>query len=240
MLQVGVNGYGTIGKRVADAITAQPDMELAGVAKTRPNFEAEQAVKNGYPLFAAVPERVPRFEEAGIDLAGEVEALVDRSDVVVDATPSGIGAENKELYDAHGTPALYQGGEDAELVDASFNARSNFSEAVGRDHVRVVSCNTTGLSRLVAPIEETFGIEKVMRRSSAVAATRPRAAGGRSTTYCRTRSRFLHITARTSRRSFPTSRSTPSGSRCPRRSPTLTASTSRSRARRAPPRSVRP
>ena len=161
MLQVGVNGYGTIGKRVADAITAQPDMELAGVAKTRPNFEAEQAVKNGYPLFAAVPERVPRFEEAGIDLAGEVEALVDRSDVVVDATPSGIGAENKELYDAHGTPALYQGGEDAELVDASFNARSNFSEAVGRDHVRVVSCNTTGLSRLVAPIEETFGIEKV-------------------------------------------------------------------------------
>jgi glyceraldehyde-3-phosphate dehydrogenase (NAD(P)) len=161
MLQVGVNGYGTIGKRVADAITAQPDMELVGVAKTRPNFEAQRAVKENYPLFAAVPERVSRFEEAGIDLAGEVEELVAESGIVVDATPSGIGAENKELYEGHDTPALYQGGEDAELVDTSFNSRANFSEATGTDHVRVVSCNTTGLSRLIAPIKERFGIEKV-------------------------------------------------------------------------------
>lgn len=161
MLQVGVNGYGTIGKRVADAVTAQPDMELVGVAKTRPNFEAQQAVKNGYPLFAAVPERVEKFDEAGIDLAGEVVELVRESDVVVDATPSGIGAENKGLYEEHDTPALYQGGESADLVDTSFNARANFSDAVGADHVRVVSCNTTGLSRLIAPIEEEFGIEKV-------------------------------------------------------------------------------
>ncbi|PSP72134.1 type II glyceraldehyde-3-phosphate dehydrogenase [Halobacteriales archaeon QS_3_64_16] len=161
MLQVGVNGYGTIGKRVADAVAAQPDMELLGVAKTRPNFEAERAVKKGYRLFAAVPERVSRFEETGIDLAGEVEELVEESEVVVDATPSGIGAQNKELYEQYDTPALYQGGEDEELVDTSFNARSNFSEATGADHVRVVSCNTTGLARLVAPIEEAFGIEKV-------------------------------------------------------------------------------
>jgi glyceraldehyde-3-phosphate dehydrogenase (NAD(P)) len=161
MLQVGVNGYGTIGKRVADAVAAQPDMELLGVAKTRPNFEAERAVKKGYRLFAAVPERVERFEEAGIDLAGEVEELVKESDVVVDATPSGIGAGNRELYEEYDTPALYQGGEEEALVDTSFNARSNFSEATGADHVRVVSCNTTGLARLVAPIEEGFGIEKV-------------------------------------------------------------------------------
>ena len=161
MLQVGVNGYGTIGKRVADAVAAQPDMELLGVAKTRPNFEAERAVKKGYRLFAAVPERVERFEEAGIDLAGEVEELVEESDVVVDAAPSGIGAGNRELYEEYDTPALYQGGEDEKLVDTSFNARSNFSEATGADHVRVVSCNTTGLARLVAPIEEGFGIEKV-------------------------------------------------------------------------------
>jgi len=161
MLQVGVNGYGTIGKRVADAVAAQPDMELLGVAKTRPNFEAERAVKKGYRLFAAVPERVERFEEAGIDLAGEVEELVEESDVVVDAAPSGIGAGNRELYEEYDTPALYQGGEEEALVDTSFNARSNFSEATGADHVRVVSCNTTGLARLVAPIEEGFGIEKV-------------------------------------------------------------------------------
>lgn len=160
MITVGINGYGTIGKRVADAVVQQPDMELAGVAKTRPNFEAETAVRKGYPLYAAVEERVTLFEEAGIDLAGSVEDLVTESDVIVDACPSGIGAENKSMYEEHATPALYQGGEDADLVDVSFNARGNYSESVGADHVRVVSCNTTGLSRLLAPLEAEYGVEK--------------------------------------------------------------------------------
>ncbi len=160
MIRVAVNGYGTIGKRVADAVTVQPDMELVGVAKTRPNHEAETAVAKGYPLYAAIEERVGLFDEASIELAGTVEELVAAADIVVDACPSGVGAENKSLYEAHDTPALYQGGEDADLVDTSFNARSNFTEAEGADHVRVVSCNTTGLSRLLAPLRETYGIEK--------------------------------------------------------------------------------
>ncbi|AXG05180.1 type II glyceraldehyde-3-phosphate dehydrogenase [Haloplanus rubicundus] len=160
MTQVGVNGYGTIGKRVADAVAAQPDMDLVGVAKTRPNFEAETAARKGYPLYAAVPERVDRFAEAGLDLAGEVEDLVAAADVIVDCTPSGIGAENAALYDDHDTPAIFQGGEDADVADVSFNARANFDDAVGADSARVVSCNTTGLSRILAPLDETYGVEK--------------------------------------------------------------------------------
>jgi len=160
MTQVGVNGYGTIGKRVADAVAAQPDMDLVGVAKTRPNFEAETAARKGYPLYAAIPDRMDQFAEEGLDLAGEVEELVAASDVVVDCTPSGIGAENAELYEAHDTPAIFQGGEDADVADVSFNARANFDDAVGADSARVVSCNTTGLSRILAPLEETYGVEK--------------------------------------------------------------------------------
>jgi glyceraldehyde-3-phosphate dehydrogenase (NAD(P)) len=161
MLQVGINGYGTIGKRVADAVREQPDMTVVGVAKTRPNYEAAVAVRKGLSLYAAVEDRIDRFRDAGMELAGTVEELVAESDVVVDATPSGVGAQNKELYEAHDTPALYQGGEDADLVDASFTARSNYDDAVGADHVRVVSCNTTGLCRLVAPLREVYGVEKV-------------------------------------------------------------------------------
>ncbi|WIV68587.1 type II glyceraldehyde-3-phosphate dehydrogenase [Natrialbaceae archaeon AArc-T1-2] len=161
MLQVAINGYGTIGKRVADAVRQQPDMEVRGVAKTRPNFEAETAIENGFPLYAAVEERADQFAAAGLEIAGQVDELVDAADVVVDATPSGIGAENKALYEEHDTPALYQGGEDADLAEVSFNARSNFAEATGADHVRVVSCNTTGLSRVIAPLRETYGVEKV-------------------------------------------------------------------------------
>lgn len=160
MIRVGVNGYGTIGKRVADAIRAQPDMTLTGVAKTQPNYEAEAAVRKGYPLYAAIPERSDRFAEAGIDLAGEVEDLIIASDVIVDATPSGIGAANCELYRQYETPAILQGGEDADVVDASFVARANYDDAIDADVVRVVSCNTTGLSRLLAPLRETYGVEK--------------------------------------------------------------------------------
>jgi len=161
MISVGINGYGTIGKRVADAVRAQPDMEVVGVAKTRPNFEAEQARRLGYDLYAAVEDRAGQFDEAGIETAGLVDELVADSDVVVDATPSGIGAQNRELYEAENTPAIYQGGEDADVADVSFNARSNFEESIGADHVRVVSCNTTGLSRLLAPLREAYGVEKV-------------------------------------------------------------------------------
>ena len=161
MIQVGINGYGTIGKRVADAVRAQPDMEVVGVAKTRPNFEASTAVEKGFDLYAAVEERKPLFADAGIDLAGDVETLVEASDIVVDACPSGIGADNTEMYDEYDTPALLQGGEDAAVVDSSFNARANYDSVEGDSLVRVVSCNTTGLSRLVAPLREEYGIEKV-------------------------------------------------------------------------------
>ena len=96
MIRVGVNGYGTIGKRVADAVAAQPDMEVAGVAKTQPNFEAHTAVERGYSMYAAIPERAPLFGDAGIETAGVVDELVADADVIVDATPSGIGAENRD------------------------------------------------------------------------------------------------------------------------------------------------
>ncbi|WP_323675294.1 type II glyceraldehyde-3-phosphate dehydrogenase [Halorubellus sp. PRR65] len=161
MIQVAVNGYGTIGKRVADAVRAQPDMAVVGVAKTRPNFEAETAVEKGYPLYAAIEDRIERFDDAGIDLAGTVDELVAEADVVVDACPSGIGADNVAMYREHDTPALLQGGEDADAADASFNARSNYDTVEGLDVVRVVSCNTTGLSRLIKPLEEAYGVEKV-------------------------------------------------------------------------------
>jgi len=33
MIKVGINGYGTIGKRVAEAVTLQDDMEIVGIVK---------------------------------------------------------------------------------------------------------------------------------------------------------------------------------------------------------------
>jgi len=120
-VKVVVNGYGTIGKRVADAAALQSDMKVVGVAKTRPNFEARMAHEKGYPLYV-LAGREPDFEAAGMEVSGTVEDMLEVGGVVVDCTPNKIAAPNKALYDAAGIKAIWQGGEDHEIAGRSFNA----------------------------------------------------------------------------------------------------------------------
>jgi len=159
-VKVAINGFGTIGKRVADAISKQPDMEVIGVSKTRPNYEALIAIKKKYKLY--VPrDKIRAFEDHGIEVSGAIEELISRADIVIDATPAGVGARNKDLYIKLGKPAIFQGGERSEVADISFNAMSNYEKALGKRYVRVVSCNTTGLLRIISVLEETFGVRSV-------------------------------------------------------------------------------
>lgn len=158
--KIAVNGYGTIGKRVADAVRAQDDMEIVGISKTKPNYEAAVAHQLGYDIYAPA-ENVGAFEKAGMPAAGTIEEMLKKSDLVVDCTPGGIGEKNKPLYEKIGIKAIWQGGESHTISGFSFNAASNYEEAVGRDLTRVVSCNTTGLCRVITPIDRKLGTSKV-------------------------------------------------------------------------------
>ena len=158
--RVAVNGFGTIGKRVAAAVRLQPDMELVGVAKVTPDYGAELAVKMGYSLY--VPEdRLKAFEERGVRVAGTLEDLLSKADVVVDATPGGVGAKYKPLYERFGVKMVFQGGEKPDVAEVSFNTLCNYEEALGRRSVRVVSCNTTGLLRALCSLNKAFGLRQV-------------------------------------------------------------------------------
>ena len=161
MIKVAINGYGTIGKRVADAVAAQKDMKVIGVSKTRPNAEAFIAKQRGYPLYIADLSKKAAFEKAGLTVAGSVEDMCKAADVIVDATPGDVGATNKPLYEKLGKKALWQGGEDHEVAGFSFNSSCNFKDAIGRQFVRVVSCNTTGLCRIIHEIDKEFGVAHV-------------------------------------------------------------------------------
>ena len=158
-VRVAVNGYGTIGKRVADAVTKQPDMVLVGISKTRPSFEARSAAEKGYALFVAGEGRAADFEAAGLKVAGTVPDLLARADVVVDATPDRVGSENRAIYSKRGIPAIFQGGERADVAEASFSALGNYAACRGKKSLRVVSCNTTGIARAVSVLEPRWGIE---------------------------------------------------------------------------------
>lgn len=161
MIEVGINGYGTIGKRVADAVTSQPDMAIAGVAKTSANHEARAAVARDYPLYAADADGLDAFEAADLSPAGVVDDLIEAADVIVDCTPSGVGARYADRYAAADTPAVFQGGEGADLAEVSFTACANYDDAIGAGSVRVVSCNTTGLVRVIQPLDDAFGVDRV-------------------------------------------------------------------------------
>ncbi|BAM70166.1 glyceraldehyde-3-phosphate dehydrogenase [Methanothermobacter sp. CaT2] len=161
MISVAINGYGTIGKRVADAVAAQDDMKVAGVSKTKPDFEARVAIEKGYDLYVSIPEREKLFDEAGIPVSGTVEDMLEEADIVVDATPEGIGAKNLEMYREKGIKAIFQGGEKHDAIGLSFNSFANYDESLGADYTRVVSCNTTGLCRTLKPIDDLCGIKKV-------------------------------------------------------------------------------
>ena len=71
MIKVAINGFGTIGKRVADAIDAQDDMKVIGVTKTGPSFGCGLAEKRGFPLYCTFDdeEKVKSFSKKGYNLS---------------------------------------------------------------------------------------------------------------------------------------------------------------------------
>jgi len=161
MIGVSVNGFGTIGKRVADAVAAQPDMSVVGVSKRSPNHEARSAVEAGHDLYAADADRLTEFGARDIPVAGTVGDMLAASDVVVDATPAGVGETYRDRYAEHDIDVVYQGGEDESVAPESFCARANYERSFGAEATRVVSCNTTGLARAMAPLDETYGVSSV-------------------------------------------------------------------------------
>jgi glyceraldehyde-3-phosphate dehydrogenase (NAD(P)) len=159
-IRVTVNGYGVIGKRVADAVKLQPDMELVGVADVVSDYRVQAGAVLGLPIYASLPEKIEGMEAAGIPIKGTLDDLLNQVDVVVDCTPKGIGAKNLKRYLAAGVKAIYQGGEKHSLTGHSFVAQANYETALGRDATRIVSCNTTSTVRTLLALHNAGLLKK--------------------------------------------------------------------------------
>ena len=109
-IKVAINGFGTIGKRVADAVDAQDDMEVVGVTKTGPSFGCELAIKKGFPLYCTFDdkERISSLRKR-VRLLWGLSDLLSIADVVVDCAPGKLGAENLEKYRSAGVKYIFQG-----------------------------------------------------------------------------------------------------------------------------------
>lgn len=163
MIKVGVVGYGTIGQRLADGVALQRDMKLIGVADVMPTLAIRALKEKGMPyaFYNGMTENTSKFEELGIPVSGSLEDLIQKVDVVLDATSAGIGAKNKELYTKYNKKAIFQGGEKNDVADVFFHGYANYEKGLGKQFLKLTSCNTTGLIRAVDCLDREVGIEKV-------------------------------------------------------------------------------
>jgi glyceraldehyde-3-phosphate dehydrogenase (NAD(P)) len=152
-IRVGVNGYGVIGKRVADAVAAQRDMSLEGVSDVVTDWRAHMVGRKGLRLFGATDEHRKAMRDAGLEVAGTLDDLLGHVDVIVDCTPKRIAASNVEAYRRRGIKFILQGGEKHAATGHSFVAECNYASAVGREATRVVSCNTTSIVRTLTALK---------------------------------------------------------------------------------------
>ena len=139
MIKVGVNGFGVIGRRIAHAVRLQEDMQLLGIVKTKPDYKARLAYNRGIKIYAADEKQVDSFQKAGIEVAGTSEDLIRKADIVIDATPDGVGEENKSKYEKNGKKAIFQGGEEAYVGEVSFVAQCNYDSAIGKKFIEFLS-----------------------------------------------------------------------------------------------------
>ncbi|TLP98631.1 type II glyceraldehyde-3-phosphate dehydrogenase [Nesterenkonia salmonea] len=152
-IRVAVNGYGVIGKRVADAVLLQPDMELTGAADITSDWRIASAAGR-IPIYAATEQAQPEMVAQGIPVQGSFGELLDGSDVVVDSTPKHVAAKNIERYRSAGLKIVLQGGEAHETTGHSFVASANYESALDRESTRVVSCNTTSIVRVLGALDD--------------------------------------------------------------------------------------
>jgi glyceraldehyde-3-phosphate dehydrogenase (NAD(P)) len=169
-IRVGVNGYGVIGKRIADAVRQQDDMQLIGVADVVTDYRIKTAAVLGLDVYAAEADTVSAMRTAGIPVVGTLDDLLRQVDIVADCTPKKIGAANKPVYERSGVKAIYQGGESHSLTGHSFVAQANYETALGRSATRVVSCNTTSIVRTLHALKKAGLLKRargtLVRRAS--------------------------------------------------------------------------
>jgi glyceraldehyde-3-phosphate dehydrogenase (NAD(P)) len=159
--RVVIVGYGVVGKRVADAVHAQDDMQVAGVVDVVPTALVEIAQERGFPIFAASPDAADRMRRGGVELAGDFETALRNADLVIDTSPEGITAKNLPKYEEAKKPFIINGGEKHAITGFSFSSLANYREGLGKLKTRVVSCNTTSLCRMMVALRGVARLEDV-------------------------------------------------------------------------------
>ena len=187
--KVGVVGTGAIGWRIIKGMDNHKDFEVAGFAKSTTGGRFKD-LSSEYPFYVSEKIDAERytFDDLLIRLrsrksdfrnynpSGHLIDLLMQVDIILDATPSKMGIQNKLLYEHRvlnrrreeiglkPLKAIYQGGENPEVAEGSFIANPCYdkvnSETISQ---RVVSCNTTGMGRPLFSLLQSTKVPEIDR-----------------------------------------------------------------------------
>jgi len=91
MKKIFVNGYGSIGNRIAKFIKDDPDIDVVGIGKHSSNEKVQHVIDDGLSVY--VPkDKIDNFKN--YDISGSIESALDDCDLVIDASPGGNGFVN--------------------------------------------------------------------------------------------------------------------------------------------------
>ena len=132
-----MNGFGSIGSRILQFIKDDPEIQVIGVGKYSPDSKVNEVFSSGFSVY------VPKSKESefkNFEISGDIETALNDCDLVIDASPGGIGFQNKKnLYEPKNLLVIYQGGEsivgENAVSDLLFNSRVNYSDAFEKKHV---------------------------------------------------------------------------------------------------------
>lgn len=147
-MRIAVVGMGVIGKRLATAVLQQPDMTLAGVAVR--SVGVGVLAHRQLTYHAATPETAEALRRSGIEPAGDLDDLLAGADLVIDAGQGGTGAGRFPRYQRAGITSVFCGGETDARLGPMVHPALNYAHALDSRSIRLPSCNTTALGRLIA------------------------------------------------------------------------------------------
>ena len=132
-IRVSVIGYDLLGKRIADAVAQQPDMDLAGVFDDDPSCQS-MVMHRGYSLLPGPPDQ-----------------LVPPGDVAVLCRTDGYVVDTPVIYAAYVRSSTGQ----------LFTPLSRAADVAGQSCVRVALPDVIALGRILQAIDSLASVERL-------------------------------------------------------------------------------
>ncbi|MFF2745985.1 type II glyceraldehyde-3-phosphate dehydrogenase [Kitasatospora sp. NPDC058048] len=149
-IRVAVLGAGAIGKRVIHEVLSDNRFTLAGVVVRSANVFVH--ARPDMPYYAFGEDTARTLQTQGVGVRGRLEDLLAQADVIIDCGPSRSGATRAALYHEAGIRSVFCGGERDRTLGPVVHPALSSEELLSAQSVRLTSCNTTALARVVAAL----------------------------------------------------------------------------------------